>query len=84
VEEDEVLGIALLVDYRVIIFLSAQGRMRGVLSVEILVIRRIRARKELFASTVKKKVTRARSARSREWLEGKSLLWMVVMRKRIT
>ncbi|MCI52037.1 hypothetical protein A2U01_0073281, partial [Trifolium medium] len=36
------------------------------------------------ASTVKKQVTKATSARSREWLKGKCLRWMVVMRKRIT
>ncbi|MCI71421.1 hypothetical protein A2U01_0092684, partial [Trifolium medium] len=64
VEEEEVLETVLLVDCRVIITLIVQRRIRSVLSVGILVTRRINARKELFASIAKKLVIRVTSARS--------------------
>ncbi|MCI76343.1 hypothetical protein A2U01_0097612, partial [Trifolium medium] len=54
VDEVEVLKIVLFVECWAIVSLSAQRKKEDVISVRILVTRRISARKESFASIAKK------------------------------
>ncbi|MCI85431.1 hypothetical protein A2U01_0106710, partial [Trifolium medium] len=54
VDEVKVIEIVLFVECRAIDSLSARRKKEGVISVRVLVTRRISARKELFASIAKK------------------------------